>query len=471
MTRRELGGQEAVGVPSSPLDDEPSPRSKLIFGIVAIGLFMASVDQTIVATALTSIQHELHAQIQWSSWTITIYALGQVMVMPLAGRISDLYGRKRVLIGAVVVFTATSLICGMATNITVLVVLRAIQAIGGGSIMPAASGIVAEHFGRDRDRALGLFSSVFPIGGVVGPILGGVFVAYWSWRGIFLVNVPIGAVLIVLAILFIPKDSGRKGATLDLVGVAYMGVLILGTMFGITQVGDGAPILSVEFIVPELIAVAGLVLFVRHTQRAPSPFISMRFLVGHGFGTMNFINFLYGGAAIGFSALVPLYAQYRFGVTPLAGGTLLTARAVGMIAIAGLATFALRRTGYRMPMIVGFVLVAGGLVMMCFPLGSISAYLWLAIAAAITGLGMGLAVPAANNATLQFAGHEVSGVSGLRGMFRQAGSIVSVAIATAVTGRSANAGTALAVSFLVLAAVLLLVIPLIMRVPDHKGAW
>src|SRR5215467_7050018 len=166
----------------------------VVFTIVSLALLMASVDQTIVATALPSIQRDLHAQVNWSSWTITIYALGQVLVMPLAGKFGDQYGRKKIFLGAVVLFTTASLCCGLANNIYLLIVLRAVQALGGGAFMPSATGIIADLFGAGRDRALGLFSSIFPMGGIVGPVLGGVVVTYWSWRGIFLVNIPVGLV-------------------------------------------------------------------------------------------------------------------------------------------------------------------------------------------------------------------------------------------------------------------------------------
>jgi EmrB/QacA subfamily drug resistance transporter len=452
-------------------EDEPLPRRKLVFAIVSMGLFMASVDQTVVATALSSIQRELHAGVQWGAWTITIYSLGQVLVMPLAGRISDMYGRKRVFLAAIVLFTVTSLLCGLAQNIQMLVALRAIQALGGGSIMPAASGIVSDHFGRNRDRALGMFTSIFPIGGVVGPILGGVFVTYWSWRGIFLVNVPIGIALVVLGSIYFPATRGRGGGRLDLVGSATMGGTILAAMLGIAMLGDGAAWYSPAVLLPELAAVVLGWLFVRHTRRAPAPFISLHLLIGRGFGVMNLINFLYGAAAIGFGALVPLYAQERFGIPALESGTLLTARAIGMICVAGLAVVALRRTGYRMPMIVGFLLVTAGLVMMFWPPAGITAYLWLSISAAVTGLGMGLSVPAANNATLQFAKGQIAGVSGLRGMFRQAGSIIAVSAVTAVVAQAGNPGVTLGVSFLVLAATLVAVIPAVFLVPEHRGAW
>jgi EmrB/QacA subfamily drug resistance transporter len=450
---------------------EPLARRKLIFAIVSLGLFMSSVDQTIVATALPAIEGELHAAINWSGWTITIYALGQVLAMPFAGKISDMYGRKNVYLISAAVFTVASLACGLATNIYVLVALRAVQAIGGGAFMPSATGIVSDHFGRDRDRALGMFTSIFPIGGIVGPIIGGVFVATWSWRGIFLVNVPIGIILILLAAKFVPGNSRRVRSRIDLRGISLLGGLILAAMFGITYLGSGQiPLYSPVFIGCELLAVLLMVLFVRHSKYDDAPFVPYRLLRGKGFGVMNLINVMSGAGAIGFAALVPLYAEDRFHIAPLGAGTLLTARAVGMISIAGLAVLTLRRTGYRLPMILGFVIVAAGLLMM-FITPQVSPYLWLAIAAGITGCGMGLSIPASNNASLQLAPDQVAAIAGLRGMFRQSGSIAAVSVTTAVIARSADPGTAQAYVFIVFAALLLLCLPLVFLVPEHKGSW
>jgi EmrB/QacA subfamily drug resistance transporter len=466
------GEIDLPGPARNPADDEPLPRRGLVFFIVSMGLFMASVDQTIVATALSTIQRQLHAGIEWSGWTITIYALGQILVMPLAGKLSDMYGRKKIFMIAAVIFTVASLCCGLATNIYILVVLRAIQAIGGGAFMPSATGIVADHFGRNRDRALGMFTSIFPIGGIVGPIIGGIFVTGWSWRGIFLVNVPIGILLIILGLVFIPRGSLHPSKRVDVPGIVLLGLLILSAMFGITYLGGPrTSMLSIGFIVPELIAAVALVLFLLRTKYADAPFIPMNLLHGRGFGVMNLINFLYGGAALGFGALVPLYAQDRFHIPILQAGTLLTARAVGMIAVAGLAVFALRRTGYRLPMIVGFAIIAGGLVAMALTPASVSPYLWLSLAGAATGIGMGLSVPASNNATMQLAPQQLAGIAGLRGMFRQSGAIMAVSITTALLARSQDQSETLAVSFIVFAAILVCVLPLIRLVPEHRGRW
>jgi len=465
-------GSATHQIPDAGATTEALPRRRLVFAIVSMALFMSSVDQTIVATALPAIQHDLHSQINWSGWTITIYALGLVLTMPVAGKISDQFGRKKVFLTSAVVFTVASLACGFSDNIFMLVPLRAVQAIGGGAFMPSATGIVSDHFGRDRDRAIGMFTSILPIGGIVGPVIGGVFVAVWSWRGIFLVNVPIGIVLIVLAAKFIPTSAARATGRIDVRGVSLLGLFILATMFGISFLGSGQiPLYHPVFLISEAVGLIAGCLFVRHSRRYSAPFIPFELLRGRGFGVINLINLFYGAAALGFGALVPLYAEDRFEMHSLAAGTLLSARAVGMICVAALAVMTLRRTGYRLPMVVGFVVLAGGLVIMTVPPHGVSPYLWLAVAAGITGVGMGLSVPASNNASLQLAPQQVAAIAGLRGMFRQSGSIVAVATTTAIVARSGDPGLAQAHVFEIFAGLLLAAIPLVFLVPEHRGSW
>jgi EmrB/QacA subfamily drug resistance transporter len=466
-----VAGNRQAEASASGAADAPD-RRKLVFGIVSIGLFMASIDQTIVATALPDIERDLRASVNWSAWTITIYALGQVIAMPLAGKLSDIYGRKKVYLIATAVFTISSLCCGFSGNIVLLLVPRFIQALGGGAFMPSATGIVSDHFGAERDRAVGMFTSILPVGGIIGPIIGGVFVTYWSWRGIFLVNVPIGIILILLTAKYIPNSSTRKRSSIDVRGIGILAVLIVTAMFGVSYLGSGQVSLdNPVFLGCEAVALVALVAFARHSRHHPAPFVPYRLLRGRGFGTMNLINFVYGAAALGFAALVPLYAQNRYGIAALGAGTLLTARAVGMIAIAGVAAMALRRTGYRLPMIAGFVILAGGLVMMSAAPTGLSAYAWLAIAAALTGCGMGVSVPASNNASLQLAPDQVAAIAGLRGMFRQSGAITAVSITTAIAARSSHPGLVEAKVFLVFAVLLIATLALVPLVPDHHGNW
>ena len=186
---------------------------------------------------------------------------------------------------------------------------------------------------------------------------------------------------------------------------------------------------------------------------------------------MNLLNFLYGSAVLGFAPLVPLYAQERYGLPALAAGTLLTARALGMIATAGLSVYLLRRTGYRWPIAVGFTLCAVGLVGTAASPHVLSTYAWLAATTAICGIGMGISTPSSNNATLQLAPDHAAAVAGLRGMFRQAGAITAVSITAAIVARSADPGLAQAHVFLVFAATLLAALPLVFLVPEHRGRW
>jgi EmrB/QacA subfamily drug resistance transporter len=441
----------------------------VVFAVVAIALFMASMDQTIVATGLNAIQSDLGAELTWSGWTITIYSLGQIIAMPMAGKLGDHFGRRKVFLAAIVIFTAASLACGFANNIYVLVALRAVQALGGGAFMPSATGIIAEHYGPARDRAVGMFTSIFPIGGILGPILGGVFVTYSSWRTIFFVNVPIGLVLFVLAWKLIGETPRTKAERIDVRGLVLLAALMLTTMYGLTNLERG--LTSPWFLAPVVCGALFSYLFVRHTVRARAPFIPMRLLRGNGFGAMNVLNLLFGGAAIGFGALVPLYAEERFHLDPLAAGMVLTARGAGVICVAALAVLTLRRLGCRIPMTVGFLLIMTGFALMAFPPPNTNGYLWLLMSAGVTGVGMGVSVPASNNAGLQLAPDQIASIAGLRGMFRQSGSIIAVSVMTAVAANSASPALAQAHGFVVLSVLMLAALPLIFTIPDHKGSW
>ena len=457
-----------------PSAGEPGSSRRLIFAIVAVGLFMSSIDTTIVATALPAIHASLRTTINWAGWTITIYSLGMVIVLPIAGKVSDEFGRRRVFFWGVVLFTASSLLCGLSTDIYMLIGFRAVQALGGGALQPAAAGIVAEHFGKDRDRAIGMFGTIASGGQVMGPVIGGLLVGYLSWRWIFLVNVPIGIVLLGALVKFVP-DSPRLARTrTDVRGLVLMGLFILAANFGITSIGiRGTTFSDPVFLVPVVSALIALYLLVRHTRRSAEPFIPARLLHARGFAVMNSLNLLWGVVGFGVASLAPLYAEDRYHLAALSAGTLLAARGVGAIVVGAAAAMALRRTGYRIPLMAGFAVVAIGTAAMAIaPQFGLSPYVWLSIGAGITGLGNGIANPASRNACLQIAPNEVAAITGLRQMFVFTGIIFSVSTVTAILNRSANPGLAQAHVLWVVAAILLVVmVPLVFRVPEHKGSW
>jgi len=436
---------------------------------VSIALFMSSLDGTIVATGLPTLRRALHAGLNWTAWTITAYQLGIVVAMPMAGRVADNLGRKRVFVGAAMLFTTSSLLCGLATNIEMLIGLRVLQAAGGAAFMPAASGIVMDVFGHNRQRALGLFSSIFPLGALVGPIVGGIILTNWSWRAVFLVNVPIGSAFTMLAWKYLPSSGGRPGRP-DLAGALLMGGGVLGLMLAITDLGSRtAGVTSPSFLVPFALAVLCGWAFVRHCATAADPVIPLLLLKGRAFAASNAINVVWGGCAIGFGSLVPLFAEDRYGLSPLSSGTLLTARAIGEIVLAISASVLIHRTGYRVPIVAGIALIAGGMVMIAMhPVLGLSPYMWLAVGATVCGLGTGLSAPAANNASIELAPNDVGAITGLRGAARNGGAIVGIAIATSVAAHSGNEVTALRNAFFVLAALLVCMVPLVFLIPDGE---
>jgi EmrB/QacA subfamily drug resistance transporter len=440
-----------------------------------MALLMSSLDGTIVATALHAIQDGLHTSINWTSWVITAYSVGLVLALSPAGKLSDRFGRRRFFLVSVAVFAGASLCCGLADNIYLLIALRAVQAAGGAGFTPSATGIITENFGQARDKAVGLFGSIFPIGSMIGPIFGGLFVSYWTWRGIFFVNVPIGILLIVCCLRYVPRDPEREASArrpMDLTGMVWLGAGTLALMLGITYLGEvGASAASPLFIAPLSAGLLGLALFGRHIRRVRDPFIAPRLIAGRGFGAVNVINVLYGGAVAGLLALVPLYAVDRYHISALGSGTVLTAEGVAVITLSSLAAMALRRTGYRWPIYIGSAITAVGVAGLAIHPSGLSPYAWLAMTACVIGIGTGLSSPASRNAGLQLAPTQSAALAALRSTGRMVGQIVVVSITTAIIAQSASPGELQAKVFVAFAVLLVVCLPVIARVPEHRGAW
>jgi EmrB/QacA subfamily drug resistance transporter len=463
---------DETGTPTPRTGEEPDPRRWVVFAVVGVSFLMIAIDQTSVATALTSLQQSLGADLAWTGWTITLYSVGQILALPLAARLGDQFGPRRLFLGAIAVFTVMSLLCGLSANLGQLVICRLLEGLAGGTLLPSATAIVASVFGRDRDRAIALFASVFPIGAILGPLVGGVLLTVWSWRAIFLVNLPVGIVLLALGMLLIRELPRSRPAPLDVAGIVLMLVLLVSAMVAITRLSSATGWIGVLGVAgPALLSVAATTLFLRHIGRHPHPVVSPRLLTGTHLGAVNLANILFGAAAIGFSALVPLYAQIRYGIAPIAAGALLTARAVGMISTSGIAVALLRRLGHRPLLIIGMGAVTAGLALTALPPVGMAPEVWLIVSAGVLGLGMGFAAPATGNAGMHLVPDQASAVSGLRVMFRQTGAILAVSVTTTVTSVSADPGTANAIVFGVLAVVTLVALLIAARIPNHRGRW
>ena len=459
---------------SPPPAPAPSPHSAavggrrryVIFAVTTLGILMASIDGTIVATALPTITRDLQTTVGWSSWTLTTYSLGSIVAMPIAGRLSDSLGRRRMFLVFVSVFTGASLLAGLSANVYLLIALRFVQALGGGGLMPSTMGTVSDLFTRDRDRAIGLISSVFPLGALIGPTLGGFIVSNWSWRYVFFVNVPIGVVLLVLLYVLLPRDRTTVTPRIDVFGAALMGGAIVSLMLGISSLGQGAGP-AAWAIVALGAGLAGV--FLVQQRRASNAILPPALLQRREFLVINGINVFYGAAAFGVFSLVPLYAELRYAQNPLVAGTLLSVRAIGMAVLSVSISMVLRRTGYRKPMIAGFILLAAGLAMLAIPAPGERPFVWLGLSALVCGIGVGIAGPPSNNASIRLMPDQVAAISGLRAMFRMTGGILAITITAALIGTGGGEGEALGRAFAIFGAIAILVAPAILAVPERTS--
>ncbi len=450
-------------------------RRHLLFVVVSLALLMSSIDYTIVAVALDAIRSELHTSIVWTGWTVTAYTLGQLLILPIAGAMSDEFGRKRVFIGSLAVFTISSLICGLAPNIYVLVGFRVLQAIGGGAFMPSCTGIVSEEFGENRAKAVGLFSSVSPIGSIVGPNLGGVLVTALSWRYVFWVNVPIGVTVLTLTWLLYRQKSAPAPQRIDYLGVASGGAAVVTAVLAFTWVGQDAAAVHDPLLWLAFAAAAGVLYFFwRWEQHVRHPIIEPALIRERPFLAANLYNLFYGVGAFGFSAFVATYIQEAYGTSAAVAGAMLTPRALTMIATSTVASVFIIRSGYRLPMLAGLLLQALNLAMIGLGLHhphflgvGVNSFVWLALIMIISGLAFGVSQPASQNAVLDLVPGRVASVTGIRQMFRNTGGVFSTAIIVLVLSHyKGREPLGFQHIFLALAVMYVAIIPTVFFIPD-----
>lgn len=453
-----------------------SIRRTPAFITIALALFMMSVDSTIVATVLHELQHGLNTSINWAGWTITAFAFGFVLMLPVSGALSERIGRRRVFMGSVTLFTLASLLCGLVDNIVLLITLRALQAAGGAGITPSATGIVVDYFGKGRDRAVSLFGSIFPIGAMIGPIFGGLLVTYANWRWVFFVNVPIGLLILWMALRYIPPDpvkERKQGPGLDYFGLGCLGICLLSGMLAASYLGEQhTPISSPLILLTGAVTLVAGWLFVRHIHRSSHPFIIPNLIHGPGFGIVNLINMIFGGISIGAITLIPLYAINRYELSVLNSGVLLIAQGTAAILLSLACTLAIRRTGYRIPLYIGGMIIALGMALLALPPAfGLSPFAWLACTAFLVGIGTGSVNPASRNAGLQLAPESAATLAALRTLAMQIGTITFISIVTMVLSTSHDPGISQAWSYGILGVLVLAALPLVHYVPDHRGAW
>jgi EmrB/QacA subfamily drug resistance transporter len=451
------------------------PRS-LAFVNISLGILMAALDVTMVAVAFPHLTRDLDTNILWSGWTLSIYSLAMTMVMPLAGKLSDSLGHKRIFLFSMVLFTGSSALCGLAPNIYVLIFLRFFQGIGGGSFLPSATGIVSELFPENRQRYIGLLSSVFPIGGVIGPNLGGWIVERYSWRYIFYVNVPIGVILLVVGWLFFTGTRRTDRLRIDYRGAAIFMGGIFSLMLGLNGIAEYRGVLARFLAAACIFGGIGLLAgFLRQQKKSSNPILDTTLLQSKPFLAANLFNMLLGITSFGVFSFTPLYAVSVYGLSPLGSGMILTPRSAGGIAAAALTSFALARWGYRRPMIWGIcvgsittIALGQGLLISGWVDGIIGKVAFLALLMLVSGIGMGIMMPPSNNACIELMPDKVATITGLRGMFRTVGGILGISSITMILHLSSDPVTGFWIAFTSFGIGMLLGLPLIYMMPEGR---
>jgi EmrB/QacA subfamily drug resistance transporter len=450
----------------------------LVFASVGLSLLMYAIDSTVVSVAFPSITRDLHSTVLWSAWTISIYFIAVTVTVPLAGRLGDSLGRKKIFLISLLLFTGSSLACGLAPSIGALIVFRFIQGVGGACFVPTASGIVADEFPKSREAAIGLFSSIFTIGAIIGPNLGGWVVSRYSWRSIFYINVPIGAILLVAGMMLLKDVPTLSRPRIDFAGFALLCGSLLLLMVGLSLAGGGISprsiLLAGSFISASLIFGA---FFFRQERRAPQPVLDPALLQSRPFVAANVANLAIGMTMMGVFSFVPLYVTSVLGLSTLMSGMILTPGSVAMTISSTVTAFLLRRWGYRWPMVIGFTGVAFMTMLLApGPLSLIMGDGWgsirsLVLLLFVNGIVGGMVFPAANNACIELMPEKVGTIVGLRNMFRNIGGALGISIITLILHLSHTPRAGFTIVFIAFGLIFVVSIPFLFFMPAGRRGW
>ena len=293
-------------------------------------LLLASLDQTIVSTALPTIVGEIGG-IAHLSWIVTSYLLATTVVIPLYGKLGDIYGRRPVLLTAITIFLAGSALCGMAQNLPELIAFRAIQGLGGGGLIVTTMAVIGDIVSpRERGRYQGFFGGVFGLSTVIGPLLGGFFVDHLTWRWIFYINLPLG--LIALAVINVTFRTPHQPShpTIDYAGAALLTVALTGIVLITSLGGTLIHTAPVSLFALVLVSAAALIAFVRIEYVTTHPLLPPSLFKNQTFVVAITIGFIIGAALFGSITLLPTYFQVVKGVEPTAAGLYMTPMMLGV---------------------------------------------------------------------------------------------------------------------------------------------
>ena len=412
-----------------------------VSGVVLLGSVMSILDTTIVNVALATLSRDLHATISSIQWVVTGYFLALAAVIPITGWAGRRFGTKQVYLVSLVLFTAGSALCGLATSTTELIIFRVLQGAGGGMIMPLGQQMMAEAAGPKRmGRVMGMLGVPVMLAPILGPTIGGLIVQNASWRWIFYVNVPIGVLAVIAAVRVLPRPDPQPADRLDVRGLALMATGLPLITYGLAEIGATGSFGFTKVILPIVLGLGLTAAFAVHALHVERPLLDLRLLRRPAFSSASVAMFSLGAALFGAMVLLPLYWQEVRHQSVVHAGLLMAPQGIGAAAVMPLAGRLADRIGGGPPALFGSIVT----VVASIPFGLIGAHtsiVWLSAVMVARGIGIGFAfMPVFSAAFATLERKELSDATPQLNVFMRLGGSFGTAILAVVLQR-ALAGT------------------------------
>jgi EmrB/QacA subfamily drug resistance transporter len=391
-----------MNAPPQPAPAKVFDRALItVSAVVVLGTFMSILDTTIVNVAINTLSQEFDTSLATIQWVSTGYMLALATVIPLSGWAADRFGTKRLYMISIGLFLAGSALSGMAWSAESLILFRVLQGLGGGMIMPAGMTILSQAAGPQRmGRVMGIVGVPMLMGPIIGPILGGWLVDDVSWRWIFYVNLPIGAIALAAALRWLPRDEPAAHDRLDWLGLLLLSPGLAAFVYGLAETSSSGGIGAAQAWIPMLVGAALIATFIAHAARHAWPLIDVRLFRNRTMSAASATTFAFAAAMFGAMFMLPLYYQIVRGQSALDAGLLLAPQGIGaaiMMPIAGKLT---DETGAGRIVLGGLTLLLLG--MLGFTrVGADTSFWFLGSAQFLMGLGMGAAMMPAMTAAYQ----------------------------------------------------------------------
>ncbi len=398
---------------------------------VLLAMFLASLDQTIVGTAMPRIITDL-AGFSHYTWVTSAYVMASAVVIPITGRLTDMYGRKPFYLVGLAIFILSSFVCGFSRTMTQLIILRGIQGVGAGIIMSNSFTVIGDLFSpAERGKYQGITSGVFGLSSIIGPTLGGFITDTWSWHWVFFINIPLGITIILLFSFFFPNIRPAHGKHhLDYLGLITLILTIVPAMLALTWSGVKYPWLSVRIIGMCIFALCMLAVFIVVEKRSKEPIIPLDLFRNQIVIISDVILFLTGFGMFGGIIFIPLFFQGVLGTSATVSGNFLTPMMLGMIVGSFASGQLLSRVGghYRFQGAIGIAIMSLGMLLLT-QMTAQTGYSTAVINLIVTGLGLGITMPLYTIAVQNAVPYSYLGVAtSSTAFFRSIGGSVGLAV-------------------------------------------